>query len=215
MMTGDLGGVADMLRTALALIMLLSGALTAGNASAGDQAGEVSHAKGSATGTIDGAKHPLDLGASIFLDEVLATGAAARLEVTFLDTTKLTLGEKAQVRVDKFVYSGKRTQVLKLAAAGALRFISSGNKPSGAEVSVRTPVVEIGVRGTDFWTGPIDGQFGVLLLKGAVSVSNSAGAVVLDQPGQGTNIAGPGAAPGPVTQWPQQKVDRALAAVAF
>jgi hypothetical protein len=93
--------------------------------------------------------------------------------------------------------------------------ISSGDKPPGAQVVMRTPVVEIGIRGTDFWTGPIDGQFGVLLLEGAVSVSNAAGAVVLDQPGEGTNIAGPGSAPGPVTQWPQQKVDRALAEVAF
>ena len=76
-------------------------------------------------------------------------------------------------------------------------------------------MAEIGIRGTDFWTGPIDGQFGVLLLDGAVTVSNPAGVVVLDQPGEGTNIAGPDSAPGPVTQWPQQKVDRALAAVAF
>src|SRR6185369_17285301 len=113
-----------------------------------------------------------------------------------------------------FVYDGGRTRVLTLAAVGALRFISAGNKPPGAAVTVSTPVVEIGVRGTDFWFGPIDGQFGVLLLTGAVTVSNAAGSVILDQPGEGTNIAGPGSAPGPVTQWPQQKVDRALAAVA-
>lgn len=204
-----------MLRLTLAFIALFSAALAADIASAEDQAGQVSQAKGSATGTIGETKEPLDLGSSVFMNEVLATGDAARLEITFLDATRLTLGEKASLRIDSFVYSGGKTKVLKLAAAGALRFISSGTKSAGAQISLRTQVVEIGIRGTDFWTGPIDGQFGVLLLDGAVTVSNAAGAVVLDQPGEGTNIAGPGAAPGPVTQWPQQKVDRALAAVAF
>jgi hypothetical protein len=201
-----------MLRTALALATLFCASAPA---LADDQAGAVSQAKGTATGSVEGAKHPLDVGTSVFMNEVLATAAAARLEVTLLDTTKLTLGEKAQLRIDSFVYSGKRTRTLKFAAVGALRMISSGDKPPGAQVVMRTPVVEIGIRGTDFWTGPIDGQFGVLLLEGAVSVSNAAGAVVLDQPGEGTNIVGPGSAPGPVTQWPQQKVDRALAEVAF
>ena len=208
-------GSADMFRATLAFVALVSGGLAAGIASADDQAGEISHAKGSSIGTIGETKQPLDLGSSVFMNEVLATGDAARLEITFLDTTRLTLGEKASVRIDSFVYSGGKTRVLKLAAAGALRFISGGAKSAGAQVSLRTPVAVIGIRGTDFWTGPIDGQFGVLLLDGAVTVSNTAGAVVLDQPGEGTNIAGPGSAPGQVTQGPQQKVDRALAAVAF
>lgn len=180
-----------------------------------DAVGSVARVQGTATGQTNEATEKLEVGASVFMEEVLATGTAARLEVGFLDTTKLTLGEKAKIRIDSFVYGGGQTRVLKVAAVGALRFISGRGKPRESQVIVRTPVVSIGIRGTDFWTGPIDGQFGVLLLEGAVSVSNSAGAVVLDQPGEGTNIAGPGSAPGPVTQWPQQKVDRALAAVAF
>jgi hypothetical protein len=81
---------------------------------------------------------------------------------------------------------------------------------------VVTPVATVGVRGTDFWAGPIDNQaLGVLLVEGAVSVSNRAGSQVLDQRGQGTNIATARSPPGPVTFWPQDKVNRALAAVAF
>ena len=53
----------------------------------------------------------------------------------------------------------------------------------------RTPDVEHTlVRGTEFWTGPIDGHHGALLLKGRVSVSNRAGAVTLSVPRQGTDI---------------------------
>ena len=85
-----------------------------------------------------------------------------------------------------------------------------------SRVSLTTPVANVGIRGTDFFAGPIDNQaLGVLLIEGAVSVSNPAGQRILNRPGQGTNIAVPGAAPGPVTIWPQPKVDRALASVAF
>jgi hypothetical protein len=77
-------------------------------------------------------------------------------------------------------------------------------------------VAVIGVRGTDFWGGPIDDQtLGVFLIEGVVSVSNPAGQQILNQSGQGTNISSPGAAPGAVTLWPPDKVDRATATVAF
>jgi len=55
----------------------------------------------------------------------------------------------------------------------------------------------------------------VFLMEGAVQVSNAAGTRTLDQPGQGTNIGAPGKAPGLVTLWPQAKIDRAMATVAF
>jgi hypothetical protein len=100
-----------MLRTALALAALLCASAPA---FADDQAGAVSQTKGNATGSIEGAKQPLDVGASVFMNEVLATAAAARPRGHALDTTKLTLGEKAQLRIDSFVYSGKRTRTLKL-----------------------------------------------------------------------------------------------------
>jgi hypothetical protein len=79
-----------------------------------------------------------------------------------------------------------------------------------------TPVAVVGIRGTEFWGGPIDDQaLGVFLIEGAVSVSNAAGQQILNLPGQGTNIAAPGAAPGPVTLWAPDKVNRALATVTF
>ena len=80
-----------------------------------------------------------------------------------------------------------------------------------------TPVAVVGIRGTEFWGGPIDDQaLGVFLIEGAVSVSNAAGQQVLNWPGHGTNIAAPGAAPGPVTFWPPpDKIGRDIATVTF
>jgi hypothetical protein len=100
---------------------------------------------------------------------------------------------------------------------GAFRFLSGQvSKLATSDVSVTTSVATVGIRGTEFWAGPIDNQaLGVFLIEGAVSVSNAAGEQILSRPGQGTNIATPSAAPGPVTFWPQDKVNRALAAVTF
>jgi hypothetical protein len=70
------------------------------------------------------------------------------------------------------------------------------------------------VRGTEFWGGPLD-KYGVLLLKGKVTVSNQAGSVMLGEPGQGTNIPSALDPPGAPTTWPAGKVARAIATVAL
>jgi hypothetical protein len=76
------------------------------------------------------------------------------------------------------------------------------------KIAVSTPLADIGVRGTEFWGGPLD-TYGVLLLEGEVSVSNQAGSVVLAKPGQGTDIPSPLDPPGAPTAWPEEKVARA------
>ncbi len=154
----------------------------------------------------------------LFATKSVSTGAAARLEVTFKDNTRLTLGENAKLRLDKYVFNpaaGRGT--IRFRLVGAFRFLSGQvSKLARSDVSVTTPVATIGTRGTEFWAGPIDDQsLGVFLIEGAVRVSNTAGAQTLNQPGQGTNIARRGAAPGPITFWPQDKVNRAIAAVTF
>jgi hypothetical protein len=204
-------------RLVVIAVMLLSG-FAAGQAAAQQAIGAVSRIQGEARGTHNGATEALRLRSSVYPDEVVSTGQAARLEVTFTDGTKLTLGEKAELTLDTYVFdpaAGRGT--IKLGVTGAFRFISGqASKLASADVGVTTPVANLGIRGTEFWGGPIDDQaLGVFLVEGAVTVSNAAGQQTLNQPGQGTNIAAPGAAPGPVTFWPQDKVNRAIATVAF
>jgi hypothetical protein len=180
--------------------------------------GTVSRLQGEASRTRGNTTRPLGLNASLMLNETVSTGAAARLEVTLKDNTRLTLGENAKLTLDRHVFNpaaGRGT--IRLRLAGAFRVVSGQvSKLSRPDIVVTTPVATIGVRGTEFWAGPIDNQaLGVLLIEGAVRVSNRAGAQILNRPGQGTNIARPGATPGPVTSWPQDKVNRALATVAF
>lgn len=198
-------------------VMLLPG-FAGGRATAQEVIGAVSRIQGEASGTLGSTTRPLSLNASVFRHEVVSTGDTARLEVTFADNTRLTLGAKAKLTLGTYVFRpAARTGTIRFAVIGAFRFLSGQlSKLAASRVNVTTPVATIGVRGTEFWAGPIDDQaLGVLLIQGAVSVSNAAGEQILSRPGQGTNIAAPGAAPGPVTVWPVAKVNRALAAVAF
>src|SRR5262245_2615812 len=203
---------------------LIAIALTFLSGSAGDQVaaqdviGTVSRIQGEVSATRSGATRPLSLNASVILSEIVSTGAASRLEVTFKDNTRLTLGENAKVTLDTYVVNpSARNRKIKFRVIGAFRFLSGQvSKLARSDVSVTTPTATIGVRGTEFWGGPIDDQaLAVFLLEGVVRVSNVAGARILNQAGQGTNIATPGAPPGPITFWPQDKVSRALATVTF
>jgi hypothetical protein len=78
---------------------------------------------------------------------------------------------------------------------------------------VRTPVAILGVRGTEFWVGPIDGSTGVLVIDGEVSVGSGKGTVILG-PGEGTMVAADGTL-SPVKTWGAAKVERALEMVRF
>ena len=204
-------------RLVVVAVIVLSSFVT-GLAAAQDAIGKVTRMQGQASVTRGSATRALDLNASVFLNEVVSTGEAARLQITFADNTLLTLGEKSSLTLDRYVFNpGAGRGMIRFRVDGAFRFLSGQvSKLARASVTVTTRVANIGVRGTEFWAGPIDNlALGVLLIDGAVRVSNAAGERTLSRPGQGTNIATSGAAPGPVTLWPQDKVDRALAAAAF
>jgi hypothetical protein len=130
-------------------------------------------------------------GAPVYMNDQLRTGADARLLVTFRDNSVLTLGEKANVVIDRYVFNPEKSkgEILLNATQGAFRFAGGKLKQMNEKkIIVTTPVAALAVRGTEFWAGPIDGQYGVLLLKGKVDVSNRAGAVRLSSPGIGTDI---------------------------
>jgi hypothetical protein len=207
-----------MLHRLIAIVMTLVGGVAGGHAAAQEAIGAVSRIQGEANGTRGGATRALGLNAPVFLNEIVSTGDGARLEVTFADDTRVTVGEKAKLTLDTFVFDpAAGNGAIKFGVTGALRFVSGKlTKLASSDVRVNTGVATLGIRGTEFWGGPIDDQaLGVFLVTGVVSVSNAAGEQILSRPGQGTNIATPGSAPGPVTFWPQDKVDRAVATVTF
>ena len=132
------------------------------------------------------------VGTTVNLNDRLRTGPGARLQVTFVDGTNLTLGENATVVVDRYVYdpSKSRGQMLLRSTTGAIRFTTGKlGEMHNKDVKVATPYGALAVRGTDFWMGPIDGHYGAYLMRGKVDFSNRGGSVTL-KPGQGTDIPG-------------------------
>lgn len=158
------------------------------------------------------------IGTPVHKKDELRTGAGGRLQVTFRDNTVLTLGEKASVVIDRYVYDPDQDvgETVLQATKGAFRFASGRLKElKHSTIAVSTPVADIGVRGTEFWGGPMDREYGVLLLEGEVAVSNQAGSATLSTPGQGTDIPSPLDPPGPVRAWSADKIARAVASVAL
>jgi hypothetical protein len=76
----------------------------------------------------------------------------------------LTLGEKASIVIDRYVYDPHQNvgETMLQATKGALHFVSDRIK--GLKQKRLPLVADIGVRGTEFWGGPPD-KYGVLVLK--------------------------------------------------
>jgi hypothetical protein len=207
-------------RRSIAFVLLAAAvfALSACDNSQGPEGiGSISRTQGEGILKRGDSTSPLAVALPVRIDDDIVTAAAARAELTFVDGTRLTIGEQSQVKIDSFVFEdGPRGNRVSLTIAGPFRYVSGKvGAGEGGAVSVRTPVATIGVRGTDFWGGPIDQQYGVFLLEGSVSVTTSAGEVVLTAPGTGVDIAGADQPPGPIVQWGQAKVNRAIATVTF
>lgn len=133
---------------------------------------------------------PAKVGTSVNMNERLRTGPGARLQITFVDGTNLTLGENASVVVDSYVYNPAKSvgQMALSSATGALRFTTGKiGSMSKKDVTVSTPQAALAVRGTDFWMGPIDGHYGAYVVDGKVDVG-ARGRTVRLKPGYGMDI---------------------------
>ena len=209
---------------------------------AAEPAGRIGRLSGEAVVLRAGVLAPLGVGGAIFSRDHLSTTAGGRVEAIFADGTSITLAEESEVVIDAWrldFEAGDGRLFLRL-VSGAIK-LAAGRLAElpGEQLRLRTPVATVGVRGTRFWAGPMEGRFGVLLLEGGVSVENTSGRVELSAPGTGVFIAvpegppppelaepadawiGPGAPPasgGPLSEpeaWASDRVARALDAVSF
>lgn len=178
--------------------------------------GIVEKAQGPAQASQGGVARDLSVQGPVLFRDKLRTGADARLEAKLADDTVLTLGANGKMTVDEFVYDPNR-EGGKLALSvptGAFLFVGGKVEGrTGGNVSIKTPVGTLGVRGTTVWGGRIDGGFGVLVLHGEVVVHTRHGAVTMKE-GQGTMIYGR-KGPTLAQPWPEDRVKRAVATISF
>jgi hypothetical protein len=145
-----------LVRAAFAASML---ALTC-NASA-EPVGKASAMIPQASQQSQGSRSDLRLRDNIIRNAELATAERGALEVTFLDGSKLTMGQNSRLTVDEYVYSGNTSaskQTVRY-TKGLFRYVS-GSIPKD-NVKIETPTVTIGIRGTIFRTALLDDGSGL------------------------------------------------------
>jgi len=142
--------------------------------------------------------------------------------------------------IDRYVFNPEESTGELVLSTGVAAFrMATGqiSKMQNKKITVSTPMAALAVRGTDFWWGPVDGQFGALLVSNSklevrkddeCEKTNDANtkdandkdherckcAVTLDKAGEGTDIKR-GRCPGAPYQWPAGKVTAALSATSF
>lgn len=179
----------------------------------------------------------LTAGTEIMVRDRLVTPAEGRLEAAFADGTTVTLAENSELAIDAwhFAPGDGENRLFIRQVSGSVKVVAGQVHP----LRLRTPVAVVGVRGTQFWAGPLEDRFGVLLIEGGITVENTSGRVDLSEPGTGIFIAaaegppperfaepaeawiGPGAPPargGKLSEpepWTPDRVLKALDAVSF
>lgn len=92
-------------------------------------------------------------GTPVHLGDILRTGKAGSMGVTFHDDTIMSIGPKTELVVDEYLYAPSQNSLKLVAklAHGTLNYISGViAKLQPESVLIKTPTGTIGVRGTHF-----------------------------------------------------------------
>lgn len=199
------------------LVILAFGGSTALYAEQEEVAGVVVRLQGNAVAMQDALPRPLKESDKIFRGDVISTGKGTRIEMRMLDDAVMTLGEKTIFVVTDYIAEGTDPIASFRLMQGAFKAVSGAiAKSREGAFTVATETATIGIRGTTFWGGSLDGDFEVALLDGkGVFVETKAGRVELTTVGQGTKIVSAEKKPSHPKVWGQGKVDRAIATVSF
>lgn len=170
--------------------------------------GSVEDINGEAFAEANAVRRLLERLAPVFVGDQVGTGVASRLAMRLGRDTTIRLGEKARLRIDRFLLDAGGEMTLR---SGPLLF---DRPPARAPepVQIRSPFALIAVRGTRFFAGPSNGRFAVFAELGSVAVT-SAGRRVILQDGEGTDFSAPGTRPTPARRWQPERVRAALASV--
>ena len=161
---------------------------------------------------------PAKTGDEITRGDTLRTATDSRLLLVFADGTQLTLGERAEAFIEYFVYNPvkKKGAAFVEIVKGAFRFTSGRIREfSDKRIEVRAGSLTFAAEGSDFWGGPLDDAYAFLLISGRLEVRNDAGMVILHKKRLGSTIAKPGLAPDVPEHWNKDRVNQAVATIAF
>ena len=112
----------------------------------------------------------INVGDGVLRDETVQTGADSAARFVMADSTNLSLGANATVKLDRTVFNDEhsyRDIAIRL-TSGAFRFVTGHSEKAAYKIT--TPLATIGVRGTILDILSQRGQTTVVLQEGAASV---------------------------------------------
>ena len=140
----------------------------------------------------------LSVGADLYTSERIRTGEDSIAQILLLDKTTLTVGPRAEMTLDSFVYNpsqGGAGRVVLNAVQGTFRFISGSQAPRS--YTIKTPVGNLGVRGTIVDLIVQAGQVTVILVEGSLSMTVRGVVYTLTKPGTAFTFTTGGGVQGP------------------
>src|SRR3954471_7480158 len=162
--------------------------------SAQTRVGEAAVVKNDVHRVAGSATSRINVGDGLLRDEIVRTGLDSAARLVMSDSTNLSLGPNASLKLDRTVFDDEthyRDVAIKM-TSGAFRFVT-GHSDKGA-YKITTPLATIGVRGTTLDILSQRGQTIVNLQEGAASVcTTSFECIQLTQPGDTAVITAGGA----------------------
>lgn len=113
---------------------------------------------------------PISIGDSMLRDETVRTGVDSAARFVMADSTNLSLGPSATLKLDRTVFNDEHSyrEVAIRMATGAFRFVTGHSQKTAYKIT--TPLATIGVRGTTLDILSQRGRSVVVLQEGAASV---------------------------------------------
>src|ERR1700687_148583 len=158
--------------------------LTGVPAVAQTRVGEAAVVKNDVVRVLGSASSRISVGDSVLRDETVRTGAESAARLVMVDSTNLSLGPNATIKLDRTVFNDDHTyrDIAIRLTAGAFRFVTGHSAKTAYKIM--TSVATIGVRGTTLDILSERGKTTVVLQDGASRVCTISGQCIdLTQPG--------------------------------
>ena len=188
---------------ALAAALILAASAATEAASADSRVGVAGPVAPRATSIMaGGATQDLAPGQDVAAQEKIVTDQTGQAEILFLDRSSLRIGPSTEMAIDDFAYSPTdgSGKLAASASKGLLRFAGGDLSKRPNQVTLRTPVAILGVRGGIALVEiGSDGATSATFLYGeALTIASLNGTVVsIGRPGYFSSVAAKGSAPTP------------------
>lgn len=132
------------------------------------------------------------VGDTVYLGDVVQTGADGKISITFTDDTAFNLSSNARMALNDFVYdpNGKSNSTLFSLTKGTFTFVA-GKVAKTGDMKIDTPVATMGIRGTTPHVEISDDgtvKFSTLIEEGKSKVTEKLAAPAVQKPERRPNI---------------------------